>query len=91
MVVRSNDAGSTDNSMMGQLSSSKGLKGSDVVVDVPDSNQESCKKGIGGPNEVEDIENCPDLMSYKCKFRKYLFFCIIRRLVFQIRQLKCIN
>ncbi|KAL9439624.1 hypothetical protein AB3S75_025147 [Citrus x aurantiifolia] len=65
MDVRSNDAGSTDNSMMGQLSSSKGLKGSDVVVDVPDSNQESCKKGIGGPNEVEDIENCPDLMSYK--------------------------
>ncbi|KAH9775037.1 hypothetical protein KPL71_006277 [Citrus sinensis] len=65
MDVRSNDAGSTDNSMMGQLSSSKGLKGSDVVVDVPDGNQESCKKGIGGPNEVEDIENCPDLMSYK--------------------------
>lgn len=66
MAVKSNDAGSTDNSMMGQLSSTKGLKGLDAVVDVPDDNQESCKnKDIGGPNEVEDIENCPDLMSSK--------------------------
>lgn len=66
MAVKSNDAGSTDNSMMGQLSSTKGLKGSEAIVDVPDGNQESCKnKDIGGPNEVEDIENCHDLMSSK--------------------------
>lgn len=88
MAVKSNDAGSTDNSMMGQLSSTKGLKGLDAVVDVPDGNEESCEnKDIGGPNEVEDIENSPDLMSSKCKFRMYLCFCIVCRLVFQMIQI----
>ncbi|KAK9181148.1 hypothetical protein WN944_024285 [Citrus x changshan-huyou] len=60
MAVMSNDAESTANSMIGQLSSAKGLK--DITVD----NQESYEdKDIDGPNEVVDIDNCPDLTSSK--------------------------
>ncbi|KAH9648711.1 hypothetical protein KPL70_025707 [Citrus sinensis] len=51
MALMSNDAESTANSMIGQLSSAKGLK---------ESYED---KDIGGPNEVVDIDDCPDLTS----------------------------